>query len=177
VMETDPSHFKGADLPVEQVSWDDCQAFCEKLRARFPGMAARLPTEAEWEYACRAGSQAAYNDGSDCTEPTGIDPALLKLGWFDKNSGSGTHPVRGLEPNRWGLYDMHGNVFEWCADFIGSYTADDQVDPPCAVTGQGRVDRGGSWGSDAWFCRSAFRGWWRPGDRDDFIGFRLASGQ
>jgi formylglycine-generating enzyme required for sulfatase activity len=185
VMGTDPSYFKGEDLPederkrlpVEQVSWDDCQRFCERLRARFPGLEARLPSEAEWEHACRAGTASAFNDGSACTEPEGSDPALAKLGWFDKNSEGKTHVVCGLAPNQWGLHDMHGNVWEWCQDWHGAYPADEQRDLTGADSGLGRVFRGGSWDNRAWVCRSAYRSRWQPGGRDDFLGFRLASGQ
>jgi sulfatase modifying factor 1 len=177
VMGTSPSHFKGPDLPVEQVSWDDCQAFCEKLRARFPGLQARLPTEAEWECACRADTTSAFNDGSPCTDLAGADPALLKLGWFDKNSEGTTHPVRGLAKNQWGLYDMHGNVWEWCADWFGDFVSDDQLDPTGADKGVERVDRGGSWSDPAGVCRSACRDGGQPDERIRFLGFRLASGQ
>jgi formylglycine-generating enzyme required for sulfatase activity len=177
VMGTDPSHFKGADFPAEQVSWDDCQEFCQKLRVRFPGLEARLPTEAEWEYACRAGTTSAFNDGSPCTKPEGEDPALLKLGWFDQNSGGGTHAVRGMAPNEWGLFDMHGNVWEWCQDGYGKYSAHDQVDPAGAARGLWRVYRGGSWANRARFCRSACLSWSGSDWCDHFLGFRLASGQ
>jgi formylglycine-generating enzyme required for sulfatase activity len=177
VMSTAPSHFKGPDLPVEQVSWDECQVFCDRVRERFPGLRARLPSEAEWEYACRAGTSSAFNDGSPSTQPNGEDPALLKLGWFDKNSKGSTHDVRGLDPNPWGLYDMHGNVLEWCADWYGDYTAADQVDPMGAESGLGRGLRGGSWFYWAGLCRSAFRLWRQPDVRIPLLGFRLASGQ
>jgi len=176
-MGTVPSSFKGPDLPVENVSWDDCQAFCERMQERLPGLQARLPSEAEWEYACRATTSSAFNDDSPCTQPEGEDPALTKLGWFDKNSEEKTHDVRGLVQNQWGLYDMHGNVWEWCAVWFGSYTADDQVDPTGAVEGSERVLRGGSWDSWAGDCRSAYRDWGQPGGRYRFLGFRLASGQ
>jgi formylglycine-generating enzyme required for sulfatase activity len=177
VMGTAPSNFKGPNLPVEQVSWDECQAFCNRLRERIPGLPVRLPSEAEWEYACRATTTGAFNDEAPCTKPDGKDPALVKLGWFDKNSEGKTHEVRGLAPNQWGLFDMHGNVFEWCADLFSDYAADDQVDPTGAGEGRGRVARGGSWGNVAWGCRSAYRLWRRPGERFDSLGFRLASGQ
>jgi formylglycine-generating enzyme required for sulfatase activity len=178
VMGTEPSNFKGPNLPVEQVSWEECQAFCEKLQLRFPGLQARLPSEAEWEYACRAGTASAFNDGSSCTEPEGKDPTLDKLGWFDQNSGGQTHDVREKKPpNQWGLHDMHGNVWEWCADGYSEYTADEQVDPTGADTGHGRVLRGGSWGNWARNCRSAGRLGGRPDDRFHYLGFRLASGQ
>jgi len=177
VMGTTPSHFKGPDRPVEQVSWEECQQYCEKLRARFPAVPARLPSEAEWEYACRAGTTTAFNDGSACTQPEGNDPALAKLGWFDKNSGGETHPVRKLAPNQLGLYDMHGNVWEWCQDWFGNYVAEEQVDPAGAGEGRERVLRGGSWGLRALYCRSAFRNGGRPSLRFPDLGFRLASGQ
>jgi formylglycine-generating enzyme required for sulfatase activity len=185
LMGTEPSHFKGenlpederARLPVEQVSWDDCQEFCERLQARFPGMEARLPSEAEWEYACRAGTASAFNDGSACTEPQGNDPALAKLGWFDENSDRRTQPVRKLKSNQWGLCDMHGNVWEWCGDSLGAYAADEQQDPTGAESGRERVCRGGSWVNVAWGCRSAYRLGGQPDGRFVYLGFRLASGQ
>ena len=177
VMGTAPNSFKGPDLPVEQVSWDDCQAFCARMIERFPGLQARLPSEAEWEYACRATTSSAFNDGSPCIQPEGKDPALVKLGWFRENSERKTHEVRGLAPNQWGLYDMHGNVWEWCADWFGSYAADDQVDPTGAVEGLERVYRGGSWNLPAWLCRSAYRHGWQPDRRYVYLGFRLASSQ
>jgi sulfatase modifying factor 1 len=177
VMGTKPSYFKGNDLPVEQVSWEECQEFCKRLRSRYPGLEARLPTEAEWEYACRAGTTSAYNDGPTCTGPEEKDLALDKVGWFNENSGGKIHPVRQKEANRWGLYDMHGNVWEWCEDWYGDYNADDQVDPAGPASGSERVHRGGSWGFRVWYCRSAYRYWRRPGDRHPDLGFRLASSQ
>lgn len=177
VMGTAPSNSKGPNLPVERVSWDDCQSFCENMRKRFPGLQARLPSEAEWEYACRATTTSAFNDGSPCTKPQGKDPALVKLGWFDENSDKKTHDVRGLAANQWGLYDMPGNVWEWCQDWFGDYPADDQVDPTGAAEGRERVSRGGSLGSGARGCRSAFRLGGRPDERDHVLGFRLAAGQ
>jgi formylglycine-generating enzyme required for sulfatase activity len=179
VMETEPSHFKGNDLPVEHVSWEDCQEYCKRIRLRHPGFEARLPTEAEWEYACRAGTTSAYNDGSSCSGIKGKDPALDKLGWFDENSEKKTHPVRQKEPNWWGLYDMHGNVWEWCEDWYRRYFSGDQVDPSGPASGSERVLRGGSWGNLAGSSRSAFRLRWHPGNcsRYRFFGFRLALGQ
>jgi formylglycine-generating enzyme required for sulfatase activity len=185
VMGAEPSYFKGealsederGRLPVEQVSWDDCQQFCERLRARFPSLEARLPSEAEWEYACRAGTAGAFNDGSTCTEPRGEDPALARLGWFDRNGGGRTQPVRKSKANPWGLHDMHGNVCEWCQDWLGDYAADEQEDPVGAESGHQRVLRGGSWDGWARDCRSACRNWWQPGVRNRFLGFRLVSGQ
>jgi formylglycine-generating enzyme required for sulfatase activity len=131
-----PSRFKGADLPVESVNWNQAKAFCVKLQARLPaemrGKTARLPTEAEWEYACRAGSKGAYAGELD------------KMGWYDQNSGNTTHPVGQKQPNAWGLYDMHGNVWEWCWDGKWAYTAEAVTDPEAAGASLGI--RGGCWG-------------------------------
>ena len=177
VMGENPSHYKGEGArPVEQVSWEDCQQFCGKLRERHPGLEARLPSEAEWEYACRAGTESAYSDGSECTEPEGKDPALVKVGWFDKNSDGKTHAVRQLEANRWGVYDVHGNVLEWCEDWYGEYGTAPQWDPRGPAYGSSRVVRGGSWDDPARLCRSAYRFRWRPSERFHFLGFRLAAG-
>jgi formylglycine-generating enzyme required for sulfatase activity len=180
VMGNNPSHFTGKEKwnhPVEQVSWDDCHKFCRKLGGMYPELYPRLPTEAQWEYACRAGSQSAFNNGSSCTEPEGEDPALAALGWFDKNSGGETHSVKEKPANRWGLYDMHGNVWEWCADWYDAYQVAEQRDPTGPVTGRGRVIRGGGWNALAWYCRSAFRLCWHPLVRRNFLGFRLAAVQ
>lgn len=186
VMGKNPSAFVGEDwreLPVENVNWHDCQDFAAKLNNYFPGLHAALPTEAQWEYACRADQQTAFNDGSACTKPVGKDPALDRLGWFDKNDGGKTHVVKGKTPNAWGLYDMHGNVWEWCADawVDGAYEKhkDGVVDPFVDLAEESvfRVMRGGSWVSNARGCRSAYRdggdpvGRWRP------QGLRLAAGQ
>ncbi|MCP5518556.1 MAG: formylglycine-generating enzyme family protein [Verrucomicrobiales bacterium] len=184
VMGDEPSNFRGEQRPVESVTWDDCVAFCERLGERVPGLPFRLPTEAEWEYACRAGTGSAFNDGSDCTEPRGEDPALKQLGWYGKNSAGETHPVGGKEPNGWGLYDLHGNVWEWCADraeWTGSEVVtegyvDGAVDP-MSWKGARRVVRGGSIWYFARSCRSAYRFALVPGNRDRSRGFRLAAGQ
>jgi len=181
VMGENPSYFanepKSGQHPVEQVSWDDCQAFCARLEGRFPGLGARLPTEAEWEYACRAGTATAFNNGSACTKPTGDDPVLREFGWFIGNSGSKTHPVREKRPNAWVLHDTHGNVWEWCGDWYGDYPAENQRDPIGPATGQARVFRGGSWRGFAWLCRSAYRSRDSPDYRGRRLGFRLAAVQ
>jgi formylglycine-generating enzyme required for sulfatase activity len=177
VMGSNPSHFTGEEKrPVEQVSWEDCQEFCKALNARCPSLGARLPTEAEWEYACRAGTGSAYNDGSACTQPEGHDPGLEKLAWFGANSEGTTHPVKEKQPNAWGLYDLHGNVWECCRDWYGPYAAQEQRDPVGPAEGQDRVFRGGSWSLRARHCRSAYRRH-SPGDRWDDQGFRLAAVQ
>jgi formylglycine-generating enzyme required for sulfatase activity len=179
VMGETPSRFQDQSgrRPVEKVSWEDCARFCERLNRRHAGLGARLPREAEWEYACRAGTKSAYNDGSACTEPQGQDPALMKLGWFGENSEGRTHAVKELEPNRWGLYDLHGNVWEWCSDWYGPYGSEEQVDPRGPAEGQFRVIRGGGWFFNAGYCRSARRSGYSPGYRSDDLGFRLLAGQ
>ena len=165
------------ELPIAEVSWEDCAKFFDAVR-KVSGLHLRLPTDAEWEYACRAGTQSAFNDGSACTQPTGRDPALDELGWYYENSDYTSHPVKQKRPNAWGLFDMHGNVWEWCRDW---WTADlgtePGVDPDGPETGQVRVIRGGCFGNDAGSCRSACRGFGDPGGRDAVLGFRAAAGQ
>ncbi|MBM3854062.1 MAG: hypothetical protein FJ399_13065 [Verrucomicrobia bacterium] len=169
VMGGNPSNFKGDSLPVEQVSWTDAMEFCRKLTerergaGRLPeGYAYTLPTEAQWEYACRAGTTGDYSGRLD------------EMGWYDKNSGSKTHPVGTKKANAWGLYDMHGNVWEWCADWYGNYAGGSVRDPKGAASGSLRVFRGGGWCNGSVFCRSAIRRWNAPGIRFDYLGFRLA---
>jgi len=160
VMGSNPSYIKGASLPVEQVSWEDCQLFIEKLNGKGVGTF-RLPTEAEWEYACRAGTTGDYAGD------------LAELAWYNANSESKTHPVGTKKPNPWGLYDMHGNVWEWCQDWYGTYSQEKQIDPKGAAGGSDRVFRGGSWYSSAYGCRSASRLWFWPSLRSFSLGFRL----
>ncbi len=178
VMGNNPSSFKGLELPVESVNWNQCRDFCERMTREVPGLVFRLPTEAEWEYACRAGTATAFNDGSGCTGPDGNDPALERLGWFNKNSGNTTHPVPGKDPNAWGLYDMHGNVWEWCADGRREYRPEAMKNPTgFTVETAARVLRGGSYGNRAKGCRSACRSESDPGLRSRIFGFRLAADQ
>jgi formylglycine-generating enzyme required for sulfatase activity len=160
VMGGNPSHFKGANLPVEQVSWNDAQEFIKKLNAKNDGYVYRLPTEAEWEYACRAGTTGDYAGNLD------------KMGWYDKNK---TNLVGGLNPNAWGLYDMHGNVWEWCWDWFdsGYYGKSPDVDPKGPGSGSYRVGRGGGWKNFAARCRSAHRSHDTPSTRSHDLGFRL----
>jgi formylglycine-generating enzyme required for sulfatase activity len=177
VMGNKPSEFKevGENVPVEQVSWNDCQEFLRKLEELegLPKGSIRLPTEAEWEYACRAGTQTAFCYGDD------LDSSMAN---FDGNYGKGskgifrkcTMPVGSFKPNAWGLYDMHGNVWEWCQDRYGPYDTDDAVDPRGANSGSSRVVRGGSWYADAGGCRSALRCIYSPDDADSVNGFRLS---
>jgi formylglycine-generating enzyme required for sulfatase activity len=156
LMGSNPSHFKGARLPVEQVSWGDTQEFLRKSKGL------RLPTEGEWEYACRASTTSwSYRD-------------LDQVAWYDGNSGDTTHAVGGKQPNGFGLHDMLGNVWEWCSDWYGAYPGGSQVDPPGPSSGQDLVCRGGSWVNDDWCCRPSFRQDYAPADRDSVLGFRVA---
>ncbi len=168
VMGNNPSHFKGDNLPVEQVSWDDVQEFLKKLSAK-EGAKYRLPTEAEWEYACRGGSTTRFCFGDD-------ESKLGEYAWYGANSDSKTHPVEMKKPNAWGLYDMHGNVCEWCSDWYDKdyYSKSPANDPQGPASGSHRVLRGGCWGDIAGVCRSAFRRWNWPADRDYGIGFRVS---
>ena len=168
VMETNPSQFQGdRNRPVEHVSWEDTQEFIQRLTAKEIGASFRLPTEAEWEYACRAGSPTAYSFGDDRSQ-------LGAYGWYRDNSGRTTHPVGECTPNAWGLYDMHGNVCEWGQDWYGPYTPELLPDPQGPPWGGRRVVRGGSWLHDAGHCRSAYRGRAAPGGRGGNLGFRCA---
>ena len=168
VMESNPSEFKGSNLPVENVSWKDSMAFCRKLTereraaGRLPdGYEYTLPTEAQWEYACRAGSVGAYAGDLDA------------IAWYGNNSGNRTHPAGTKLPNAWGLYDMHGNVWEWCRDWYGDYPGGTVTDPAGPSQGSLRVCRGGSWYNVASRCRSALRDGYYPGYRIYDLGFRL----
>jgi formylglycine-generating enzyme required for sulfatase activity len=174
-----PSHFSGpGELPVEQVDWFDIAAFCGLLDGLLPGGPGfGLPTEAQWEYACRAGTNAAFYDGSPCTMPEGRDSALDRLGWYGQNSGGKTHPVKQKPANAWGVYDTLGNVWEWCADAWGDYTELPQTDPfRDGPKDASRVAHGGSWFDLARICRAASRVRGLPGLRYRDRGFRLAAG-
>jgi len=168
VMNHNPSKFKsyGDNCPVENVSWDDVQAFIRRLNKRKGWIHYRLPTEAEWEYACRAGSETAYCFGNDAEQ-------LSHYAWYEKNSAKHPHPVGQLKPNAWGLYDMHGNLWEWCADWYGAYSNIAVNNPPGPSTGGDRVLRGGSWSNIARLCRSANRFRNDPSVRNAGVGFRL----
>jgi len=178
VMGKNPSHFQGAivgnenaDLPVENVSWDDAVEFCKKLsdlpEEKKAGRVYRLPTEAQWENACRAGSKTAYLFDDE-------EGLLPEYGWFNRNSSNRTHTVGLLEPNAWGLYDMHGNVWEWCSDWYVEYPQGAVRNPTGPKVGSDRVCRGGSWNGVASYCRSALRYWYVPSFRNNYLGFRLA---
>ena len=188
VMDVNPSHFDdcGDDCPVERVSWFDVVAFCNAL-SRAEGLEEcyvvdgedvtwprgldctgyRLPTEAEWEYATRAGTQTEWSCGADAD-------CLDGVAWYNVNAHDTTHPVGTKAANAWGLYDMHGNVWEWVWDWHADYDADGQVDPTGPVAGANRVDRGGGWYDDATGLRAAKRGRDHPAARSNALGFRPA---
>ena len=209
VMGENPSYFKTADdrwkdLPAEQVNWHQCQAFATKLNELLPGLNAALPTEAQWEYACRAGTETALYSGAMPLpkEEQVKAPALDDIAWYGGNSGqalevsnpadsrswlgqkegfaqAGTHRVKLKQPNAWGLYDMLGNVWEWCADaWTSDYQNAETMNPYVRESDRAeRVIRGGSWGYLARNCRAAYRNHWAPGLRSRYRGLRLAAGQ
>jgi len=186
IMGKNPSYFKGPNRPVEQVTWEEVQKFIQVLNSKSKNYSYRLPTEAEWEYACRAGGKENY--GSN----------LESVAWFGNNSGkqkidsdeifrrerndylvtlgnnsNQTHPIGQKKPNGWGLYDMLGNVGEWCQDWFGLYPNGSQTDPQGPAKGSDRVERGASWSDRTEHCHSAFRSADSPGYRGNDIGFRL----
>jgi formylglycine-generating enzyme required for sulfatase activity len=184
VMGTDPGSPEGETdgRPVNNVTWLDAIDFCNRLSAR-EGLAPcyeregdevvwhreaggyRLPTEAEWEYACRAGTQTPWSFGDD-------EKRLADHAWYDENAEGAPHPVGEKAPNSWGLHDMHGNVWEWCWDRYGTYEAAFAQDPAGPADGSGRLVRGGCFDLEARNLRSASRDWVRPGHRNSYVGFR-----
>jgi formylglycine-generating enzyme required for sulfatase activity len=173
VMDSMPSRFSGDDRPVERVSWEDCQAFCARM-ARLDGNPYRLPTEAGWEYGCRAGTTTPFHFGEAlATDQANFDGNDVyrpgEKGEFRRE----TTAVGLFAANAWGLYDLHGNVFEWCSDWYGPYPDEDAVDPAGPAEGSFRVLRGGSWFSAPWYCRSAYRYWADPSFGDAHIGCRI----
>ncbi len=172
VMGTNPSHFTGdPNRPVEMVSWNDAVAFCQALATK-SGYNIRLPSEAEWEYACKADKgnvDTKYYFGDD-------DSQLGTYAWYNSNSGSTTHAVGTRTGNSFGLYDLSGNVWEWCNDWYGSYSSSSVPDPTGPSSGTYRVHRGGSWDSDDYLCRSSLRRWSSPTLTININGFRVVSG-
>jgi formylglycine-generating enzyme required for sulfatase activity len=168
VMGNNPSSFEGPDRAVEHVSWNDATEFCKRLSDK-TGMTFRLPTEAEWEYACRAGSTTAFSFGES-------DASLAEFAWFEGNSQRSTQPVGTRKPNRWGLHDMHGNVWEWVNDWYSHayYQSSPSKNPPGPSSGQERVLRGGSWLNYSNYCRSSNRVAGTPDVVVDYVGFRAA---
>jgi uncharacterized protein (TIGR02996 family) len=176
VMGTNPSHFKGPNRPVENVSWEDTRGFCVALSGS-TGRRVELLSEAEWEYACRAGTTTEYHCGNALN--TDVANYNGNYSWNDSPKGvyrKETTDVGSFPPNPWGLFDLHGNVWEWCADEYGPYTADDRTDPDVKDINSddgSRVLRGGSWGDIPLNCRAAFRSWNAPAYRYNIIGFRV----
>ncbi|MBO4287076.1 MAG: formylglycine-generating enzyme family protein [Kiritimatiellae bacterium] len=194
IMGSNPSSYKGDTRPVERVSYNglrgsslganwpshnqvDADSFFGKLRAR-TALTFDLPTEAQWEYACRAGTTAALNNGKDLSDPTQC-AEMAEVGRYSNNRSDGKGgysphtKVGSYAPNAWGLYDMHGNVWEWCLDWFGNYATEAQTDPAGAASGSYRVRRGGSWCNGAQYCRSAYRSRSLPSSSYINYGFRL----
>ena len=191
VMDTNPSNFIGENLPVEMVTWYNAIAFCNAL-SQLEGLAPcytingtnvscnweangyRLPTEAEWEYAAKAGTSTDFYSGSlTHSGSSPIDPNLDKIGWYAGNSASKTQSVGQKQANAFGLYDMSGNLYEWCWDWYGDYTSATATDPKGPTYGSNRIHRGGSWISTAYYCRSALRNYFNPNFSHNIIGFRV----
>ncbi|MBP7429727.1 MAG: formylglycine-generating enzyme family protein [Candidatus Hydrogenedentes bacterium] len=168
VMGSNPAYFSGANRPVEWVSWNEVQSFITALNS-LTGETFRLPTEAEWEYACRGGRKTRFYWGDD--------PTYTQIGnyaWYGSNSGGRTHDVGTKLPNGFDLYDMSGNVWEWCQDWYDAYSSGSVTDPTGPASGPHRVGRGGGWSSDGAYCRSAYRSSFDPSGTGDYIGFRLS---
>ena len=166
VMGSNPSNFKGDNLPVETVNWNDCQEFISKLNS-LTGRKFRLPTEAEWEYAARGGKKSRGYQYSGSRK-------ISDVAWYEGNSRSKTHPVGRKQANELGIYDMSGNVWEWCSDWYGSYSSSSQTNPMGSDSGAKRVRRGGSWCYIARICRSSYRYGDAPDCRGLYLGLRLA---
>ncbi|MDR0361608.1 MAG: formylglycine-generating enzyme family protein [Planctomycetota bacterium] len=180
VMGSDPSKFKGDDNPVENVSWDDAMEFCRRV-SELTGRRFRLPTEAEWEYACRAGTTTPFNTGetihSDQANYFGFNTYERGRGGRKGVFRERTTRVGSFPANAWGLYDMHGNVLEWCSDWLDVYDRTKTRDPQGASSGTFRVYRGGSWFNYPRYCRSAYRSRLGPGLRLNYLGLRVALDQ
>ncbi len=191
LMGYNPSHYKelGKNGPVEQVSWDDCQEFISKLNHMENTEKYRLPTEAEWEYACRAGSTTAFTNGEITGTTCEIIPHLDAVAWYCGNSGSKPHRVATKKPNAWGLYDMHGNSQEWVLDAckwrdmwtrrtgVITDTYKNNIIDPLSKVGAYRIFRGGSWNQSAKYSRSSDRGYFRPNTKRTYLSFRVVKQQ
>ena len=177
VIGKNPSHFTGdSNRPVEKVTFADANHYCsavtlrERAAGRLPaGYAYRLPTEAEWEYACRAGSTNLFNFGNSSTNAS-------SYAWTAENSDAATHPVGSKSPNAWGLYDTHGNVWEWCSDWFEPYPAAPLTDPVGPAASKYKLFKGGGWNQDADYARASSRFMMSPSSGIHFVGFRLALG-
>ena len=170
VMGNNPSYHDGANRPVEKVSWNDAMAFCKKLNesGKAPkGWKFTLPTAAQWEFAARGGNRSKGHEYSGSND-------INEVAWYDDNSDNQTHPVGEKKPNELGLYDMSGNVWEWCLDWSGSYSRGAVTDPQGPQSGSLRVMRGGSWDDFALYCKVVYRRNGFPDDRSCVYGFRLA---
>jgi len=177
VMGKNPSRFKGIERPVEKVSWEDAKAFIDQMNDMKPELKLRLPTEAQWEYACRAESTSPFCWGDQIdSELANFNGDILYNNGQESENREQTVEVKWLPCNDWGLYQMHGNVWEWCQDWFANYPVTPVVDPQGSESGVNRVLRGGSWTGSGRSCRSAYRTLLGPSDRDDNIGFRLARG-
>ena len=167
IMDTNPSHYNGLNCPVEMVSWEECQSFIKRLSQKTEKNF-RLPTEAEWEYACRAGSYNEYFFGNE-------DDALDEFAWYVENSDQMTQPVGQKKPNHWNLHDIHGNVWEWCQDWYAAdyFVHTPKADPLGPSSGDERIVRGGSWCCAPCFCRDSDRRKFTPNSKDKDVGLRL----
>lgn len=179
VMGDNPSYFKGDDLPVEMVSWEDCQGFFKELNRLIPELGLTFPTEAQWEYACRAGTITPFNwDSAELnSDLANFDGSMPYANNAKSENRKRTVPVTRFTPNDWGLYQMHGNVNEWCADWYGEWRAEPARDPTGPSEGNGRSLRGGSWIGGGRWLRSADRVGSGPGGRDIGLGLRVAAGE
>ena len=169
VMGSNPSEFKGDNLPVECVNWFDCQTFINRLNS-YTGRNFRLPTEAEWEFAARGGNYSRHHKYSGSNH-------IGYVAWYYENSSNRTHPIGTKKANELGLYDMSGNVWEWCSDWYGSYSSYSKSNPTGATSGYGRVLRGGGWFYGARYCLSSCRSGYSPDSRYDYLGLRLVLSQ
>lgn len=179
VMGVNPSFFVSRNCPVDRVNWHEANLFCEKLNEIIDGVGVdgykfQLPTEAQWEYACRAGFNTSLNSGMNIMAEKGICFNLDFVAWYASNSGGGTHRVGEKKPNPWGIYDMHGNIWEWCQDWYLADYGSDSIDPKGPESGDFKICRGGACSFEPRFCRCASRLRLKPEGKFDTIGFRLA---